>query len=146
MKINKEIQYSLQLISNGVSIQVELGLNIVEICANQHYKSQKVSYVKVSMSLYSCYLTIEYIGHVFTSESLGNSRKSLNQGGGGGGGLRISNFQQGHQRNSIWNFQGLIKIEVAFPRVKNNVEFPGVFVFGLRISKGSNTILWKFQG
>ena len=39
MKINKEIQYSLQLISNSVSIQVELGLNIVEICANQHYKS-----------------------------------------------------------------------------------------------------------
>ena len=37
------------------------------------------------MSLYSCYLTIEYIGHVFTSDSLGNSRKSLNQGGGGGG-------------------------------------------------------------
>ena len=39
MKINKEMQYSLQLISNGVSIQVELGLNIVEICANQLYKS-----------------------------------------------------------------------------------------------------------
>ena len=39
MKINKEMQYSLQLISNGVSIQVELGLNNAEIYANQHYKS-----------------------------------------------------------------------------------------------------------
>ena len=44
--------------------------------------------------------------------------------------------------------QGLIKNEVEFPRVtkKNNVEFPGVFVFGLEISKGSNTILWSIQG
>ena len=37
-----------------------------------------------------------------------------------------------------WNFQG-------WPR-KNNVEFPGVFVFGLGVSKGSNTILWNIQG
>ena len=31
---------------------------------------------------------------------------------------------------------------------KNNVEFPapGVFVFGLGISKVSNTILWNIQG
>ena len=44
--------------------------------------------------------------------------------------------------------QGLIKNEVEFPRVtkKNNVEFPGVFVFGLEISKGSNTILLSIQG
>ena len=33
------MQYSLQLISNGASIQVELGLNIVEIYVNQHSKS-----------------------------------------------------------------------------------------------------------
>ena len=66
--------------------------------------------------------------------------------GGGGGGLRIWNFQR-YQRNSMWNFQGLIKNEVEFPRViKSNVEFPGVFVFGLGISKGSNTILWNIQG
>ena len=26
------------------------------------------------------------------------------------------------------------------------MEFPGVFVFGLGISKGSNTILWNIQG
>ena len=32
------------------------------------------------------------------------------------GGLRIWNFQ-GHQRNSMRNFQGLIKNEVEFPRV-----------------------------
>ena len=44
-----------------------------------------------------------------------------------------------------WNFQG-------WPR-KNNVKFPGASVFGLGISKGSNTILWniypgveKFKG
>ena len=36
-----------------------------------------------------------------------------------------------------WNFQW-------WPR-KNNVEFPAVFVFGLGISKGSNTILWNIQ-
>ena len=61
----------------------------------------------------------------------------------GGGGVRgtgwrwIWNFQ-GYQRNSMCNFWG-------WPR-KNNVEFPGVFVFGLGISKGSNTILWNIQG
>ena len=27
----------------------------------------------------------------------------------------------------------------------NKVEFPGVFVFSLGISKGSNTILWNIQ-
>ena len=48
----------------------------------------------------------------------------------------------------MWNFQGSIKNEVEFPRVtkKNNAEFPGVFVFGLGISKVSNTILWNIQG
>ena len=35
----KEVQHSLQLISNGASIQVELGLNIVAIYANQNSKS-----------------------------------------------------------------------------------------------------------
>ena len=39
---------------------------------------------------------------------------------------------------SMWNFQGL-------PR-KNYAEFPGVFVFGLGISKGCNTVLHNFQG
>ena len=37
-----------------------------------------------------------------------------------------------------WNFQGS-------PR-KNNMEFPEVFVFGLGISKGSNTILGNIHG
>ena len=32
------------------------------------------------------------------------------------GGLRIWNFQV-YQRNSMWDFQGLIKNEVEFPRV-----------------------------
>ena len=42
-------------------------------------------------------------------------------------------------------FQGLVKNEVEFPREtkKNNVEFPGVFVFDLGVSKGSNTIFWN---
>ena len=41
----------------------------------------------------------------------------------------------------MWNFQGLIKNEMEFPRgtKKNNVEFPGIFVFGLGISKVSST-------
>ena len=59
------------------------------------------------------------------------------------GGLRIWNFQ-GYQRNSMWNFRG-------WPR-KNYVEFPGVLVFGLGISKGDDfqgrcyTVLHNFQG
>ena len=53
----------------------------------------------------------------------------------------------GYQRNSMWNLQGLIKIKWNFEGLlgKNNVEFPGVFVFGLGIFKGSNTILWNIQ-
>ena len=41
--------------------------------------------------------------------------------------------------DSMGNFQGLIKNEVEFPKVtkKYNVQFPGVFVFGLGISQGS---------
>ena len=51
------------------------------------------------------------------------------------GGLRIWNFQ-GYQRNSMWNFQVLIKDKVESPSLKkkSNVEFQGVLVFGLRIS------------
>ena len=43
---------------------------------------------------------------------------------------------------SVIYFKGEVR-----PR-KNNVEFPalGVFVFGLGISKESNTILWNIQG
>ena len=52
------------------------------------------------------------------------------------GGLRIWNFQ-GYQRNSMWNFHG-------WP-IKNYVQFPGVLVFGLGISKGYNAILHNFQ-
>ena len=36
---DKEIQYGLQLINNGASIQVELGLSVVEIYVDQHSKS-----------------------------------------------------------------------------------------------------------
>ena len=36
---DKEIQQGLQLINNGVSIQVELGLSVVEIYVDQHSKS-----------------------------------------------------------------------------------------------------------
>ena len=36
---DKEMQHSLQLISNGASVQVELGLNVVEIYIDQNSKS-----------------------------------------------------------------------------------------------------------
>ena len=43
----------------------------------------------------------------------------------------------------MYDFPGLIKNEVEFPRVtkKKNVEVLGVFVFGLGISKGSNNFV-----
>ena len=51
-----------------------------------------------------------------------------------------------YQRNSIWNFQGLIKTKwniQGWPR-KSNMEFPRVFVFGLEISKARD--LAQFYG
>ena len=37
----------------------------------------------------------------------------------------------GVSKNSMWNFQGLIKNEVEFPRVtKKNKEFPGCRALG----------------
>ena len=40
------------------------------------------------------------------------------KGGGGGGMVEDMEFPgQGYQRNSMWNFDGLIKNEVEFPRV-----------------------------
>ena len=36
---DQEMQHNLQLISNCASVQVELGLNIVEIYLDQHSKS-----------------------------------------------------------------------------------------------------------
>ena len=46
------------------------------------------------------------------------------------------------------NLRGLIKNEVEFPRStkKNNVEFPGVFVFGIGNSQGCNTVPRIIQG
>ena len=37
-----------------------------------------------------------------------------------------------------WDFQGWLR--------KNNVEFPGVFVFCLGVPERSNSILWNIQG
>ena len=66
---------------------------------------------------------------------MGYSRKKPNRGGGGRGGggveggLRIWNFQ-GYQRNSMWNFQKLIKKQSS--GISRGVgalfclEFPGV--------------------
>ena len=36
---NKEIQHGLRLINNGASVQVELGLSVVETYVDQHSKS-----------------------------------------------------------------------------------------------------------
>ena len=75
--------------------------------------------------------------------AMGYSRKNPNRGEVSGYGISrgIKEIACGISRGQLkmtWNFQG-------WPR-KNNVEFPGVFVFGLGISKGSNTILWNIQG
>ena len=52
------------------------------------------------------------------------------------GWLRMWSFQ-GFQRNSMQNFQGLIKNKVGFPRViKNHVEYPRVLSLGLAICRG----------
>ena len=64
-----------------------------------------------------------------------------------GGELRIWNFQR-YQRNSMWNFQGLIKNKMEYPKCDQEKimwKFQGS-VFGIGISKGSNTILWNIQG
>ena len=55
----------------------------------------------------------------------------------------MGGVSKGIKEISIWNFQGLIKNDLEFPRVtkKKNVEFLGVFVFGLGISKGSNNFV-----
>ena len=43
------------------------------------------------------------------------------------------------------NFQGLIKNKMEFPEVIKKMEFPGVLVLGLKISKEcDNKILWSF--
>ena len=74
--------------------------------------------------------------------TMGYSRKKNKQRG-----LRIWNFQE-YQRNSMWNFQRLIKNKVEFPRVTNKkcgISRTGVLVLGLGISKVlCNTILWNF--
>ena len=70
--------------------------------------------------------------------SLGYSRKKQT------GELRIWN-SQGYQTNCMRNFQGLIKNKMEFPEVIKNVEFRGVLVLGLKISKRcDNKILWSF--
>ena len=51
----------------------------------------------------------------------------------------------GYWKNCKRNFQGLKKNKVEFPEVIKKVEFPGVLVLDLKISKGcDNKILWSF--
>ena len=47
----------------------------------------------------------------------------------------------------MWNFMRLVKNEMEFPRMtkKKQCGTSRVFVFGLGISKGSNTVLWNIQ-
>ena len=63
-------------------------------------------------------------------------------------GLRIWNFE-GYQRNSMWNFQRLIKSEVEFPRrvteKKNSGNSRGLHFWAWNFLV-SNTISWNFQG
>ena len=56
-------------------------------------------------------LTILYPQHDPSKCPVGLFQKKSRQGG-----LRIWNFQ-GYQRKSMWNFQGLIKNKVKFPRM-----------------------------
>ena len=42
---------------------------------------------------------------------------------------------QGYWRNCKRNFQGLIKNKVEFPEVIKKMEYSGVLVLGLKISK-----------
>ena len=48
------------------------------------------------------------------------SKKPNKEEGEGGGGWGVD-FHR-HQRNSMWNFQGLIKNEVDFPRQSDQVS------------------------
>ena len=67
----KETQHGLQLINDGVSIQIELSLSIVEIQQINILKVKKIPILKVSWILCSCYLPIEYtFPHAFTSDPL----------------------------------------------------------------------------
>ena len=78
---------------------------------------------------------------------MGYSRKKKKTGGGGGG--EDMEFPRVSKKLALWNFQGLIKDDLQFPRQgwprKKTVEFPRVFVFGIGISNGCNTILWNIQ-
>ena len=56
----------------------------------------------------------------------------------------VMEFPGVYQRNSMWNFQGLINNEMEFPRMTKKKYQCGIswgFVFGLGISNGFNTIL-----
>ena len=71
---------------------------------------------------------------------MGYSRKNPNKG------VEDMGFPGVYQRNSIWNFQELIKTKwniQGWPR-KSNMEFPRVFVFGLELSKARD--LAQFYG
>ena len=46
----------------------------------------------------------------------------------------------------IWNFHEYQRCGISKgDQEKNSVEFPGVFIFSLGISKRSNTILWRWS-
>ena len=67
-------------------------------------------------------------------------------GEGGGGELRIWNFQR-YQGNSMWNFQGLIKSKMKFPKCDQEIwcgNFRGLFLL-LEFPRDL-TILWNIQG
>ena len=106
---------------------------------------------EVDIRTYYCFLQDILLFIAIIASSLANSLKTQKSKQGG---LKIWNLQ-GYQRSGMWNFQGLIKSKVGFPRVTKkkpmkmaNVEFSGVFVFGLggdEVSKGSSLGLGNWR-
>ena len=74
---------------------------------------------------------------------MGHSRNNPSMVGGGSRTWNLRNFQK-YWRKSMWKFQGTIQKEVEFPRVMKK-KLCQIFM-GLRISKGSDTILQNFSG
>ena len=93
------------------------------LCSSEYLIAQSVVWrnlklISFGMTFYQFILAVamHLLHRCKSSISIGLFQKKIQTGGGGEGGLRIWNFL-GYQRNSMWNFQELIKNELEFPRV-----------------------------
>ena len=107
----------------SICLSLQFGISYSSKCCLKKSKTDFIWYDILSVYTGCCHASSSQMQII--NQYWAIPEKNTNRGGGEGG-LRIWNFL-GYQRNSMWNFQELIKNELEFPlEIPIHFEFPRV--------------------